>query len=143
MVRYVEGALDEGIYAALRQSVGWRAIPGAQARAGLAGGLYDLAAFEDGECVGMGRLVGDGAIFFHIVDLVVRPDRQGRGVGRGLLLGLLGWARHAIAPGCRGCVSLIAAEGKEGFYQRQGFEILYGGPEGSGMRLLIHRGEGA
>lgn len=139
MVRYEYQALDATIYAQLRQSAAWPCVPRSQAQAGIDGGFFNLVAFDGHTAVGMGRMISDGAIFFHIVDVVVNPAHQGRGIGSQLLKRLIGYARQATPPGCRSCVSLTAAEGKEGFYRRLGFETLYGGHCGSGMRLVIER----
>jgi hypothetical protein len=34
-----------------------------------------------GETVGMGRLIGDGGCYFHVVDMAVLPHHQRRGIG--------------------------------------------------------------
>jgi GNAT superfamily N-acetyltransferase len=47
--------------------------------------------------VGMGRLVGDGVMYFYVQDLAVEPGYQGRGVGQAILDALLGWVRQ-VAP---------------------------------------------
>ena len=38
-----------------------------------------------GEVIAMGRIVGDGAIYFYIQDLVVSPDVQGQGIGTAIM----------------------------------------------------------
>ena len=76
-------------------------------------------AIDVDDVVGMGRLVGDGFYSF-IVDVVVHPAHQGRGIGRRLMVALLGLASDVTLTGK---VSLVATPDVVGFYQRLGFEI--------------------
>jgi ribosomal protein S18 acetylase RimI-like enzyme len=46
----------------------------------------------------MGRVVGDGGKFFYIQDLAVRPEYQGRGIGRQIVCRLMS-AIEIMAPG--------------------------------------------
>lgn len=54
----------------------WEAIPASLARS-LAGAVVTAAT---GEVVAMGRLVGDGAFFFYVQDVVTHPEHRGRGL---------------------------------------------------------------
>ena len=49
----------------------------------LGSSLMTLTAYDD-KAVGMGRLVGDG-IYDTIVDVVIMPEYQGRGIGKGIV----------------------------------------------------------
>ncbi len=40
---------------------------------------------EESKAIGMGRIVGDGAIYFYIQDIVVTPEYQKRGIGTEIL----------------------------------------------------------
>lgn len=66
----------------------------------------------------MGRTVGDGAFYTFIVDLVVRPEHQGTGLGRRILAEL---ARTAARRSSTGLVQLVAEEDLRSFYQDNGF----------------------
>ena len=39
----------------------------------------------------MGRIVGDGALNFEIVDIAVDPAHQGRGLGRIIMENIIRW----------------------------------------------------
>ncbi len=44
---------------------------------GLANTLYGVCLYKDDHMVGMGRVVGDGGMVFHLVDIVVEPGVSG------------------------------------------------------------------
>ena len=51
--------------------------------------LLVLAAYENGELLGIVRAVGDGCTIVFIQDILVFPDKQRQGVGTALLRALL------------------------------------------------------
>ena len=85
MVQLVEDKLDIETYMELRESVNFHRLSWDQAKKGLNNSLYTLVAYKDGKAVGMGRIVGDGAIICYVQDLIIRPEVQGQGIG-GLIL---------------------------------------------------------
>ena len=81
------GPYDEAEVLALYESVGWTAYtkePQAL-RAGFEGSLFCLAAYEEDRLVGLLRAVGDGQTVVLLQDILVRPDRQRRGIGTELV----------------------------------------------------------
>ena len=66
MVKYAEDQLDIDTYLELREAVGFRPLSRDQARRALNNSLYILTAFQDGKAVGMGRIVGDGAVIWRV-----------------------------------------------------------------------------
>ena len=106
-------------YRELRGAVGWRDIPDPVAARGIPNSLYCLCAEAEGRTVGCARIVGDGAVYFYIQDVIVHPDFQGRGIGAALMDHLLGFLRRAAEPGS--FVGLMAAQGASAFYERYGF----------------------
>jgi GNAT superfamily N-acetyltransferase len=104
----------------LRRSVGWRDLDSAATTAGLRQSLYGVCALAGDEVIGCARLVGDGALYFDIVDVVVLPQYQGRGVGRGMVEYLMA---HVAKHATRGSfIALAAARGVAEFYERFGFK---------------------
>ena len=83
--------------------------------------LFAVVAVADGNTVGMGRIVGDGAIFFYVQDIAVLPQWQGRGVGKAILSALVGWV-HENAPE-KSFLGVFAVKGTEVFYERFGFAV--------------------
>ena len=78
MIELVEDKLDIDTYLELRQSVNFRKLTRDQAKKGLSNSMYTLVAFKDGKAVGMGRIVGDGAIICYVQDLIIRTGRRYR-----------------------------------------------------------------
>ena len=67
----------------------------------------------------MGRLLGDGGWYFHVVDMAVLPEHQRRGIGDAMLSALLARIRE-VAP--RGAwVTLLADPPGRRLYERHGF----------------------
>lgn len=46
----------------------------------------------------MGRLLGDGGWYFHVIDMAVLPEHQCRGLGDAILSALLDRAREWLRP---------------------------------------------
>ena len=74
-------------YKSLCQSVGWgEAINFAAAVNGLEQSTTGVVVLnEESKAIGMGRIVGDGAIYFYIQDIVVAPEYQKLGLGTAIL----------------------------------------------------------
>jgi predicted GNAT family N-acyltransferase len=118
---------------ALRASVGWATFPLETAERSLAATPFCVCAFEDGELIGMGRVLGDMVVSFYIGNVMVRPDRQGHGIGREIMEKIIAHVRSVAAPGA--IASLLAIKGKEEFYTQFGFEARPDETHGSGMSI--------
>jgi len=110
--------IDE--YCDLCTAVGWAPVMNFDAApASLARSLLGVVATLRGRTVGMGRVVGDGAIYHYVQDVVVHPDLQKRGIGDAIV-GRLVARVHTQAPE-RAFVGVFAATGTKRFYERHGF----------------------
>ena len=78
---FKENSIDVDTYLYLRASVGWKKLSYTQAKKALKNSLYTVYAEIDGRPVGMGRVVGDGAVICYIQDLIVTPEIQGEKYG--------------------------------------------------------------
>lgn len=107
-------------YVRLCTRVGWEPyMPLDLAPEALARSLYGVTVHFEGEAVAMGRVVGDGVIYFYLQDIAVTPEHQGRGAGALVVDALVDWLTVNAAPGA--CIGLFASGGKEGFYERWDF----------------------
>ena len=85
----------------------------------------------------MGRAVGDG-MYYTIVDVIVRPQYQGKKIGTNIVNRLVELIEKEMIEGSRISIQLIAAPGKEGFYVKQGFKILPNDHSGPALRKVIY-----
>ena len=66
--------------------------------------------------MGMGRVIGDGGWYFHIVDMAVLPEHQRRGIGDAILTALIDRIRVEAPPGA--WVNLLADPPGRRLYER-------------------------
>jgi len=125
-------SVDE--YRRLCTAVGWEFVMNFEvAHSALARSLYGVVVTSGEQVVGMGRIVGDGAMFFYIQDIAVGPGHQRSGLGTMILDALLKHLSEA-APD-KAFVGLFAAEGSSPFYERYGFRDW--SPGMTGMFLVM------
>ena len=119
--RLVLGAPSIADYLRLRREAGLTPKTEAQAEAALPGSLavWHVVAEAGGDTVGMGRLLGDGGWYFHIVDMAVLPAHQRRGIGDAVLTAILDHVRETAPP--QAFVSLLADPPGRRLYDRHGF----------------------
>ena len=137
-MEYKENVLCYEDYCELRESVGWLLFSKEQTQKALINSLYTVIAVKDSQTVGMGRLIGDG-MYYTIVDIVVQPDYQRRGIGNNIINRILGFVDRETPTGGRSSIQLIAEKGKETFYENLGFKIIPHEFCGSGMRKVIRK----
>lgn len=108
-------------YIGLRSAVGWPSPATDECERALQGSLAAVCAVDESEVVGIGRLVGDGALNCWVVDVVVDPRYQGRGIGRAIVEQL-----EAVAIQQRLCgrLDLVATSDVVPFYRRLGYSAL-------------------
>lgn len=132
-----DNCLQAEDFVRLFASAGWGEIPPDAARTALANSYATFALRCDGQVVAMARLLGDGALAFFLKDVVVDPAWQGRGLGRLLLAHVEAYIRARLKPGWSGYLQLISAQGKEGFYLREGYALHPNDHSGHGMSKWI------
>lgn len=99
----------------LFEAVGWGQRDPNEIRAAFARSSFKAFAFDGGELIGFGRTIDDGRYYATVVDVVVSPAHQKRGVGRAVLEDL-----HSQLNGFL-IVTLTAAPDVEPFYRRLGW----------------------
>lgn len=120
-------------YNSIRVAAGLKGKDTEAASIGLANILFGTCIEVAGQTVGLGRVVGDGALYFEVVDIAVVPEHQGKGLGALIMDSLMSRVRQGARPGA--FVSLIAGEGVSPFYERYGFIVRT--PESPGMTMTI------
>lgn len=106
----------------LRVAVGWDSLH-RKYQTALEKTFAHYSVLEQQELIAFARVISDGAIYALIVDVMVRPDFQTRGLGKNMLEFVLEDLKLA---GIRS-VNVVFDARLEKFYESLGFEILKGG----------------
>ena len=113
---------DEAGILSLYGDAGWKAYTDdtEALRRGFENSLLVLAAYENGELLGLIRAVGDGATVVLVQDILVFKKYQRRGVGSALLREMLGRYSHVRQ------IELVTdnMESTKAFYRSMGFREL-------------------
>lgn len=123
-------------YNGLRRSVEWPEFNDDLVKRALSNTLFSIVAVgDDGEAIGMGRVIGDNAIYFHLQDVIVRSDCQGAGVGRLMMDELLAYVDKHCGKNTN--IGLMSSKGRESFYEKFGFIERPTEKFGSGMIKIV------
>ena len=118
-VRYNEFGADAFI--SLWESV-WDGAPSReQVSLALEHSIFRVGIYDGEKIIAMARMIGDCGLCYYIKDVVVRPEYQGRGIGRMLMEALLRFIRENGIPGTDVAVELCAMPEKMPFYEKFGF----------------------
>lgn len=101
-------------------SVGWKDFMNFYvAEESISRSIFSVVVEYDDEVVGMGRVVGDGFIYFYIQDIAVKPEYQGQGVGSMIMKTIINYLKENAPENA--FIGLFASQGKEAFYNNYGF----------------------
>ena len=118
-------------YIALRKAMGWGEIDLAAAERTLAAASFTVCLHRDDELLGLARVMGDGALYFFLADLIVAPEARGGGHGDRLMQAVVDYFDRAAKPGAT--ITLVPMQHREALYERFGFVRCPDGPFGRGM----------
>jgi ribosomal protein S18 acetylase RimI-like enzyme len=126
----VPGADD---YRRLRTSAGLSPKSEEGAALGLPNTFFGISVEKEGRIVGMGRIIGDGGLFFQLTDIAVEPEHQGRGLGKAIVGELVQHLKRTAPVGAY--VSLIADGEAHRLYAKFGFRPT--APASIGMAMYL------
>lgn len=129
--------LTPELFLELYTSVGWEPPCIAQVKRALENTIATFTAYDNGQAVGMVRLIGDGGMSFYIKDFAVVPACQSIGVGTILMNHLERYIKETIAPGWAVSLELISTKEAVLFYQEKGFEERPCEWDGPGMFKMV------
>lgn len=121
MIILKENSISVQEYLDIRGKVHWKPLLQKQAQMALHNSLYVIGAYDGEQLVGMGRIVGDGAVICYIQDLIVIPDYQREGIGSKILNALITYVKNLRMENSQMMLCLMCAKGREGFYEQHGF----------------------
>lgn len=126
---FLSPSIDEFI--SLRAKVSWQVGSLAMVEASLKNSLFHVTVYEKTKLIGMGRVIGDNAMYFYIQDVVVDPQYQKLGIGAAIMEQIETYLATAAKQGAT--IGLLAAKGKETFYQRYSYIERPNASLGKGM----------
>jgi len=129
-VKYNELSAEEFIL--LWDSVWGQAPSLEQTELAMAHTLFRVSVFDGDKIVAMARAIGDMGLCYYIKDVVVRPEYQGKGIGRLLISELMKYINDNGVSGTRISVELCAMPDKIPFYNKFGF----GSNEAQRLRIM-------
>ncbi|MGI2058409.1 GNAT family N-acetyltransferase [Shewanella baltica] len=130
MYQVLEDVASANDFIRLRQISGLSPRPLEGAIKALPRSLYGVQIKLADQTVGMGRVVGDGALNFEIVDIAVDPEHQGKGLGRLIMQHIMAYLdREAF----EGAYITLMADVPE-LYEKFGFK--FSSPASEGMYIV-------
>lgn len=118
-VKYNELSAEEFIL--LWESVWGQAPSLEQTKLAMENTRFRVSVFDGDKIVAMARMIGDMGLCYYIKDVVVRPEYQGRGIGRLLINELMKFINDNGISGTEIFVELCAMPDKIPFYEKFGF----------------------
>lgn len=108
-------------YNELYDAVGWGSYEESISTKALQNTFYSVSIYENNSIIGYGRIIGDSVVFLYIHDIMVKPEYQGKGIGKTIMNKLLDKINEVKQENPDLRVYLGASLGKEEFYRKCGF----------------------
>lgn len=83
--------------------------------------IFRVSVYDGEKVIAMARMIGDMGLCYYIKDVVVRPEYQGKGLGKKLINELLDFLNNNGIKGTDIFVELAALPDKMPFYEKLGF----------------------
>ncbi|MDE5802274.1 MAG: GNAT family N-acetyltransferase [Lachnospiraceae bacterium] len=125
-------------YHDLRRSVGWNIKNIHIVENAIKNSVIIKKAIYDNKVIGMGRVIGDG-LYYLVVDVVVDPKYQKRGIGKKIIDEIIKEIENRTEKGQSSSINLMSMGGKEEFYEKCGFTKVPFGYTGYGMIKRIEK----
>ena len=69
----------------LYDAVGWGSYEEEISKKALSNNIYSVSIYDNNNIIGYGRIIGDGIVFLYIHDIMVKPEYQGKGIGKTIM----------------------------------------------------------
>jgi GNAT superfamily N-acetyltransferase len=97
-ITYKENILSANDFMLLHKKMGMTEYSIEQVKKSMPYNLYSIVAVNDDEIIGMGRLLGDGALFWYINDVLVLKEHQRKGIGKDIMKRLIQYIKENGIP---------------------------------------------
>ena len=106
-------------YSDLRRAVDWEPTSTDSTITALKNSQFSICVIKDDQIIGLGRVVGDGGLYFYIQDVIVLPAYQRQGIGTQIMNEIITYLDNNLIG--EAFIGLKSAEGLISFYERFGF----------------------
>ncbi|MFC7086432.1 GNAT family N-acetyltransferase [Mammaliicoccus vitulinus] len=89
---------------------------------GLENALFNVTIYDKEKLIAMGRIVGDGATVFHIIDVAVHTAYQKQGLGKLVMDHIMSYIEENSFKGTY--VNLISETPANYLYEKYGFKYV-------------------
>ena len=134
----IENNLNVQEYNLLRNSVGWDSKDINLVEEAIKSSIIIKKVTINNSTIGMARAIGDG-IYYFIVDVVVDPKYQKKGIGKMLIESIVRDVENRTNDGQKCSINLVSMKGKEEFYEKCGFRKISFDYTGYGMIRRIEK----
>lgn len=103
--------------------LGWKFLDNKAIKKSIKNSMLKVSCVENGNTIGIARLVGDGFSHGFLTDVIVHPDYQGKGVGKTMVKYLLTKLQNYVDKNCdEFMVELTPTKDNAEFYVKCGFK---------------------
>lgn len=107
-------------YQSIRSTTDWDVLEGTIVEKAISNDFFSICIYDKDRLIGIGRVIGDGAIYFYIQDVIVLPKYQKYGIGKLIMENIEEYLLNVTSN--NSVVGLMAAEGVSQFYKKFGYK---------------------
>ena len=115
-----ERALTVSEYQSLRNSTNWNSFSDDLVEKAIQNDLYSIVITINDRAIGMGRVIGDGALYFYIQDLIVKAEYRNQGIARLIMEHIENYLQKNAETNA--FIGLMAAKDVKGLYEKFGYK---------------------
>lgn len=95
----VKNTIDVNDFVRIRKDLKWNDIPFTLVEKAINGSMFNISVFDNEKCIGVGRIVGDGALKGMLTDIMVLSEYHNKGIGRIIVESLIKELENSVKEG--------------------------------------------
>ena len=140
MIKY-SNRISVADYQRMRKMAGWKTISEKQAENAVNNCFYSVCAWDGSKAVGMMRLLWNGDYNAYISDVFVDEEYRGQGIATAMINQTIACLKSQMEDDYAVKLFLMAAKGRESFYERFGFVQRPNESSGAALDQCIYKKE--
>ena len=120
MIKY-SSRIPAADYQRMRKTAGWKTISEKQAENAVNNCFYSVCAWDEDKVIGMTRLLWNGDYCAYISDVFVDEEYRGQRIATAMINQTITYLKSQMEDDYAVKLFLMAAKGRESFYERFGF----------------------